>query len=103
MGVEEHQFTVTVQLAPGASVPQLLVSLKGFVTFTDLTDVLVLNGLVTVTVPGAQENMMSRLVEREMVAPLPLTLVVRLAAPFKANFTCPLRKPPVVGWKFTVA
>jgi hypothetical protein len=56
IGVEEHQLTVTVQLAPEASVAQLLAWRKGLVTFTELREVLVLNGLVTVTVPDAQAN-----------------------------------------------
>ena len=103
IGVEEHQLTVMVQLAPEASVPQLFFWVKGFVTFTDLMEVLELNGLVTVTVPGAQANMISKLVESVTRAPLPLSDVDLLAAPFNVNFTDPLRNPPVVGWKVTVA
>jgi hypothetical protein len=103
IGVEEHQFTVIVQLAPGASVPQLLVSVKGLETFTDLSEVLELKGLVTVAFPDAQANMISKLGETVTRAPLPLTVVDLLAAPFNVNFTDPLRNPPVAGWKITVA
>lgn len=103
IGVEEHQFTVMVQLAPEASVPQLLLWVKGLVVFTDLMDVLVLNGLVTVTVPGAQLNITSKLVERVTRAPLPLSDTDLLVAPFNVNFTDPFRNPPVVGWNVTVA
>jgi len=103
IGVEEHQFTVMLQLAPGASRLQSLVWVNGAVILTDLTDVLVLSGFVTVAVPDAQANMTSK--EGEMVtrAPLPLKGTDLLAAPFKANCTDPLRSPPVVGWKVTVA
>ena len=66
-------------------------------------DVLELNGLVTVTIPGAQANMSRKFVESVTRAPLPLTDVDRLTAPFSANFTNPLRNPPAVGWNVTVA
>jgi len=81
IGVAEHQFTVMVQLAPESSVPQLFVWRKGLVTFTELRDVLELNGLVTVTVPDAQANMISELVESVTRAPLPLSAVDLLVAP----------------------
>jgi hypothetical protein len=103
IGVEEHQLTVMVQLAPEASVPQLLVWRKGLVTFTDLMDVLELNGLVTVTVPGTQTNMISELVESVTRAPLPLSDVDLLDAPVNVNSTEPFRSPPAAGWKVTVA
>jgi hypothetical protein len=87
IGVEEHQFTVMVQLAPEPSVPQVLVSVKGVVTLTDLMDVLELNGLLTVAVPDAQANMTSKLGETVTRAALPLNDVDLLAAPFTVNFT----------------
>ena len=94
IGVAEHQFTVMVQLPPGASVPQLLVWRKGFVTFTELRDVLELNGLVTPTVPEAQANMISELVESVTRAPLPLSSVDLFDAPVTVNSTDPFRSPP---------
>ncbi len=103
IGVDEHQFTVTVQLAPEASVPQLLVSVNGLVTFTDLMDVLALSGFVTVTVPEAQANIMSELVESVTSAPLPLSDVALLKAPLSVNFADPLRNPPMVGLNVTLA
>jgi len=87
-----------VQLAPEASVPQLLAWRKGFVTFTELRDVLELKGLVTVTVPDAQANMISELVESVTKAPLPLSGVDLLDAPVSVNSTAPFRSPPAVRW-----
>src|SRR5450631_923953 len=92
-----------MQLAPGARVPQLLVSVNCPSVFTDLSDVEVVNGFVTVTVPEAPSKMTSDVVESVTSAALPLTDVDRLAAPLSVNFTDPLRNPPVVGWKATVA
>jgi hypothetical protein len=103
IGVDEHQFTVIVQLAPEDSVLQLFVWVKGLVTLTDEIDVLVLNGLVTVTVPEAHANMISSVVESVTSAPLPLSAVDLLGAPFSANATDPFRRPPLVGWKTAVA
>lgn len=103
IGVPEHQFTVIVQLAPGDSVPQLLVWVKPLVVFTDLMDVLAFSGLVTFTVPGAQLNITSKLVESETRLPLPLNAVDLLGAPISVNSTDPFRNPPSVGWNVTVA
>jgi hypothetical protein len=54
IGVEEHHVTLMAQLAPPARVLQLLVSLNCPAMIFAVTVVLVLNGLVTVTVPPAQ-------------------------------------------------
>lgn len=103
IGVPEHQFTVIVQLAPGASVPHLSAAVKPRVVFTDLMDVLVLSGLVTFTVPGVQLNITSKLVESETRLPLPLTAVDLLVVPVNAKVTDPFRSPPSIGWNVTVA
>ena len=103
IGVAEHQLTVTVQLAPEPSVPQLFAWRKGLVTFTELREVLELNGLVTVTAPDAQANIISELVESVTRAPLPLSGVDLLDAPVNVKSTAPFRSPPAVGWNVTVA
>src|SRR5271165_3408245 len=92
-----------VQLAPGARVPQLLVSWNWPRIFTDLREVEVVSGLVTVTVPPAPSNKTSKLGETVINAPLPLKEADLLAAPFRVNFTDPFRSPPAVGWNVTVA
>jgi len=99
----EHHVTLIVQFAPAASVPQLFVCLNWPVMRTDLIDVLVLRGLVTVTVPPAQLNRIKSGGESVTRAPLPLTGADFEGVPASENVTAPFRSPPFVGWNVTEA
>ena len=94
---DEHHVTLIVQLAPAASVPQLFVCLNWPVMRTDLIDVLVLRGLVTVTFPPAQSNRINAGGESVTRAPLPRTDADFEPVPASENVTVPFRSPPVVG------